>query len=612
MTAPAVAGPTVPAHPAGEHPHRYASAPMRYRFGDHTLDTDTLQLLAGTTEIDLEPQVFAVLAHLVAHRDRVVPKEELLDEVWGSRFVSESVLTTRIKQVRRAVGDSGRTQHVVRTSHGRGYRFVAPVDELDGPVPAPAGATAPPEAAPVQPAATPAPGSGAVPPTSVPTAAPAARPVTPAPPTTRWADSGGASIAYQTFGEGPDLVLVSGFATNVDAQWEHPVIAEQLTRLGRFARVTVLDKRGVGLSDRLPHDSVPPLETRADDLAAVLDAAGIERATLLGSSEGGSLSAVFAATHPERVERLVLHNTWVDGGALATGPLLDHVLEHWGTGRIYAALGRSLARHPGSRELLARYERQSATPRTARHLAELIGQIDISGVLPAITAPTLVLHRARDRIAPLSQGEALAAAIPGARLVVLDGGEHHLFAGDTTQPLAAIEELMTGTPPDDATGERILATVLLVDLVDSTRAAQALGDAAWTAQLDRFHVAARAEVERQRGALVNTTGDGLIATFDGPGRAVRAATAIREAVAGLGLSARAGLHTAEIQCRGTDIAGIGVHIAGRVAALAEPGEVWVSRTVTDLVAGTGLRFEPRGEHALKGIDTPWALYAAAI
>jgi pimeloyl-ACP methyl ester carboxylesterase/DNA-binding winged helix-turn-helix (wHTH) protein len=598
MTAPAVAGPTVPAHPAGDHPHRYASAPMRYRFGDHTLDTDTLQLLAGPTEIDLEPQVFAVLAHLVAHRDRVVPKEELLDEVWGSRFVSESVLTTRIKQVRRAVGDTGRAQHVVRTAHGRGYRFVAPVEELDGPVPARAGATAPP-------AAVPAPGSAPVPPAVGSAAAPG-------PPTTRWADSGGASIAYQTFGDGPDLVLVAGFATNVDAQWEHPVIADQLTRLGRFARVTVLDKRGVGLSDRLPHDSVPPLETRADDLAAVLDAAGIERATLLGSSEGGSLSAVFAATHPERVERLVLHNTWVDGRALGTGPLLDHVLEHWGTGRIYAALGRSLARQPGSRDLLARYERQSATPRTARHLAELIGQIDIAGVLPAITAPTLVLHRARDRIAPLSQGQALAAAIPDARLVVLEGGEHHLFAGDPTQQLAAIEELMTGTPPDDSTGERILATVLLVDLVDSTGAAQALGDAAWTARLDRFHVAARAEVERQRGALVNTTGDGVIATFDGPGRAVRAAAAIRDAVAALGLSARAGLHTAEIQCRGTDIAGIGVHIAGRVAALAEPGEVWVSRTVTDLVAGTGLRFEPRGEHALKGIDAPWALYAAAL
>jgi pimeloyl-ACP methyl ester carboxylesterase/DNA-binding winged helix-turn-helix (wHTH) protein len=572
---------------------------MRYRFGAHTLDTDTLQLLAGSTEVAVEPQVFAVLAHLVANHDRVVTKQELLDEVWGSRFVSDSAVATRIKQARRAVGDDGRAQRVVRTAHGRGYRFVAPVE------PEPATATVPTASV-----ATPAP------PVAAPAAGPAPAPKPPpgstCPPPTRYAEGDGASIAYQTFGEGPDLVLVSGFATNVEAQWEHPAIADQLTRLGRFARVTVLDKRGVGLSDRLAHDRVPPLETRADDLAAVLDAAGIERATLLGSSEGGSLSAVFAATHPERVERLVLHNTWVDGRALLTGPLLDHVLEHWGTGRIYAALGRSLARHPGSRELLARYERQSATPRTARHLAELIGQIDIADVLPVITAPTLVLHRARDRIAPLSQGQAIAAAIPGARLIVLDGGEHHLFAGDPTQSLAAIEGLMTGTPPDDATGERILATVLLVDLVDSTRAAQVLGDAAWTAQLDRFHVAARAEVERQRGALVNTTGDGLIATFDGPGRAVRAAAAIRDAVAGLGLSARAGLHTAEIQCRGTDIAGIGVHIAGRVAALAEPGEVWVSRTVTDLVAGTGLRFEPRGEHALKGIDAPWALYAASL
>lgn len=576
------------ATPMAAESRGYDPASMRYRFGDHTLDTTTLQLLAGDTEIDLEPQVFAVLTHLVAHRDRVVPKEELLDEVWGSRFVSESALTTRIKQVRQAVGDTGRAQEVVRTFHGRGYRFVAPVEQL-------------------QPAA----------PTTAPTTSLAGSPERRSMPVTRYAEGEGASIAFQTFGEGPDLVLIGGYCTNVEAQWEHPDIAGFLTRLGQIARVTVLDKRGVGLSDRVPHDSVPPLETRADDLAAVLDEAGVERATVLGSSEGGSLGAVFAAAHPERVHRLILHNTWVTGPTFprAGRSDLDYVLEHWGTGRVFRNLGPTLAAAPGGRELLARLERQSATPRTARHLLELIGQIDIAGILGAITVPTLVLHREGDRIVPPAHGRQLAAGIPGARLVVLEGADHFLYSGDPGQTLASIADFMTvgaADEPASTTDERILATVLFVDLVDSTGAAQAMGDRRWAEHLDRFHVAARAEVERHRGRVVNTTGDGLLATFDGPGRGVRAAGAIREAVRPLDLELRAGLHTAEIQCRGSDIAGIGVHIAGRVASAADPGEVWVSRTVTDLVAGTGLVFEPRGEHGLRGIDQPWTLYAAVL
>lgn len=558
----------------------------RYRFGAHTLDTGTQQLLDGDAEIEVEPQVFAVMAHLVANRDRVVAKEELLDEVWGSRFVSESALTTRIKQVRRALGDTGRDQRVVRTLHGRGYRFVAAVDELGDP---------PPQGEP----------------------GPSRR--APKAPRTCYADGQGASIAYQTFGEGPDLVLIAGYATNVEAQWEHPGAADFLTRLGRFARVTVLDKRGVGLSDRVPHDSVPSLETRAEDLLAVLDAAAVSRATVLGSSEGGSLSAVFAASHPERVDRLVLHNTWVTGPTFprAGRSDLDFVLEHWGSGRVYSYLAPSMGAEPQGREILARYERQSATPRTARHLLQLIGHIDIAGILGAITVPTLVLHRSGDRVVPPSHGRQLASSIPGARLVVLDGEDHFLYSGDTAPTLAAIEEFVVS--PDaaapggpDGLGDRTLATVLFVDLVDSTGTVQALGDRAWTEQLDRFHVLAEDAVERQRGRLVNTTGDGVLATFDGPGRAVRAAAALRDAVHPLGLRVRAGLHTAEIQSRGADIAGIGVHIAGRVAAAAHPGEVWVSRTVTDLVAGTGLAFEPRGEHVLKGIDQRWMLYAATV
>jgi pimeloyl-ACP methyl ester carboxylesterase len=407
-----------------------------------------------------------------------------------------------------------------------------------------------------------------------------------------------------------------GWTTNVEAMWEEPRLARFLSRLASFSRLVLFDKRGVGLSDRMPHDAVPSLETRADDLAAVLDAAEVERATLFGSSEGGSLSAVFAASHPERVERLVLHNTWVTGPdfTLAERSYLDYVVERWGTGSVYSYLSPALATAPQGRELLARYERQAATPRTARHLLELMGRIDISGILGAIPVPTLVLHRAEDPAVPPAHGRRLAASIPGARLVVLDGTDHFLMSGDPAQTLQALQDFMDaggaqGEVPHD---DRVLATVLFVDVVDSTRMAQALGDRAWTARLDRFHALARGTVERHRGRLVNTTGDGLVATFDGPGRAVHAAAALRDAVQSVELTVRCGLHTAEIQTRGEDIAGIGVHIAGRVAGAAQPGEVWVSRTVTDLVAGTGLEFEPHGEHDLKGLDQPWMLFAARV
>ena len=555
---------------------------MQYRFGDHTLDTGTLQLLDGSTEVELEPQVFAVLAHLVHHRDRVVAKEELLDEVWGSRFVSESALTTRIKQVRRAVGDTGRDQRVVRTYHGRGYRFVA---AIDGPA-ADASRGPPPADARGRPG----------------------RPV----PRTRYAESQGASIAYQTFGDGPDLTLIAGFATNVEAQWDHPAMADFLTRLGRFARVTVLDKRGVGLSDRVPHDSAPPLETRADDLAAVLDAAGIDHATVLGSSEGGSLGAVFAAAHPERVDGLILHNSWVTGPDFSQGQPsdLDIVIERWGSGRIYAYLGPSLAADPAGRDIMARYERQSATPRAARHLLEMIGRIDIGGILGAITVPTLVLHRADDRVVPAAHGRLLAASIPGARLVILDGADHYLFSGEATPTLVAIEEFVAGTRTPPGSRQRVLATVAFVDVVDHEGRLRERGER--SRLLDRFAALAEAAVGRERGHVVTTSRDGVMATFDGPGRAVRAAAELRDTVRPLGLSVRAGVHTAEVQVRGGEVAGMGVDIAARVADAARPGEVWVSRTVTDLVAGTGLRFEARGEYALSGVDEPWQLYAADV
>jgi pimeloyl-ACP methyl ester carboxylesterase len=553
---------------------------VRYCFGDRVVDTDTRELQRGAAPVELEPQVFDVLAYLVANYARVVPKAELLDEVWGDRFVSESALTTRIKQARQAVGDTGRDQSVIKTLHGRGYRFVAPV-RLDSP-PEPAVTT-------TQPAIT-----------SV--------------PRTHYAESDGATIAYQTFGSGPDLVFIAGYTTNIEVQWEHPTIASALRRLGSFARVTALDKRGVGLSERMPSDDPPALETRADDLVAVMDAAGISRATILGSSEGGSLAAVFAASHPERVERLILHNTWLKGIELdaASPESLDLVTERWGQGAILTILGPTLGADAAGRAFLARLERQAATPRTARLLLELSRQIDITPALAAISAPTLVIHRVGDEIVPLSQGRGLAEHIPSARLVELPDADHWIFSGDLDPVLDTIKEFVVGAPAAPTTTDRVLATVLCVHINDSTAQDRRFGAGRGTELLDEFETTGARIVSEFRGELVDTTGDGLVATFDGPGRAVQAAAALRAAVAPLGITLRSGLHTAEIERRGNDIAGIGVRIARRVAAVASPGEIWVSRTVTDLVAGTGLTFDERGPHELKGLDRPWSLFAARV
>jgi pimeloyl-ACP methyl ester carboxylesterase len=553
---------------------------MRYRFGGVVLDTDTYELRSAAGPVDIEPKVFDVLVHLLVHRGRVVTKEELLDLVWGDRFVSESALTTRIKQARHAVGDDGRAQRVIKTVHGRGYRLVAPVDEM---VPAPANAG---ERDP---------------------------PLEPVPPT-HYVVNDGASIAYQVFGEGPDLVLIEGFTTNVEVQWEHPAIARFLRRLGSVCRVAVLDKRGTGLSERLGLGEAPPLEQRADDVRAVMDATGMERATVFGSSEGGSLSILLAATHPERVERLVLHGTW------ARHPWLDEpgrpefaaVERRWGTGWTLSQLAHSMAGTAAGRRFLARFERQAATPGTARRLAELMSAIDVTPLLASIHVPTLVVHRSHDPAFGIEHARDLVAGIPGARLLELPGTDHFLFSGDTGPILAAVAEFVTGASPMTATPDRFLATVLSAGIAGPIATAADASDARLTRLLDDFAATARRCVEEHHGRLVSLSGDRLLATFDGPGRGVRAACDLRDALAPLGTEIRAGVHTAEVERRGDDIAGIGVHVASRLAEAAEPGSIWVSRTVTDLVAGYGLAFLPRGEHQIDGLARPLSLYEVAV
>jgi pimeloyl-ACP methyl ester carboxylesterase/DNA-binding XRE family transcriptional regulator len=438
-------------------------------------------------------------------------------------------------------------------------------------------------------------------------------PLDPVPPT-HYVVNEGASIAYQVFGEGPDLVLIEGFATNVEVQWEHPAIARFLRRLGSFCRVAVFDKRGTGLSERLGPGEAPPLEQRADDVRAVMDAVGMTRASVFGSSEGGALSVLLAATHPERVERLILHGSWArhPWGDDPERPELALVESVWGTGGAYAVGAVTMARTAAGRRFLGRLERQSATPGTARRLLELMGDIDVTPVLPSIGVPTLVLHARHDPITGIEGAYDLVAGIPDARFVELPGEDHFLFSGDTGPILAAVEDFVVGASAGPASLDRVLTTVLSADVMGWTAMAADVGEVRYTRVLDDFAATVRRCVENRGGQLVRFSGDGLLATFDGPGRGVRAACDLRDALAPLGTEIRAGVHTAEVVRRDDDIAGLGVHIACRLAEAAQPGSIWVSRTVTDLVAGCGLAFAPRGEHRLAGLPQPWVLYEVAI
>lgn len=556
---------------------------MRLGFGGHVLDVGRRELRFNDEIVEVQPQVFAVLVVLAENRHRVVEKNELLDEVWGDRFVSESALATRIKEVRRAVGDNGVDQSIIKTIHGVGYRFVVDAIDLQA-----VEATVPPPVS-----APPVVGEFKV-------------------PRTNYADRSGASIAFQTFGSGPDVLLINGFTTNVELLWEHPNIAGFLHALSSFARVTIFDNRGVGCSERLAQEEIPSLEVRSDDLLAVMNDAGIERATIFGSSEGGSLAVVFTATHPDRVERLIVHGAWVTGGA-AMGQHAKLVEEHWGKGWIYGALGPSLAATKEGRRFLSRYERQSGTPRIALSIIDLLGKIDLANVLPTIRTPTLILHSRDDAWVPYEQAERFHNGVAGSVLVPLEREDHYLFSGDYGPLMAAVQDFVAdeSAPPSSDPETRQLASILMVDIVDSTARAVEMGDADWTRLLDRFYRAATSTIGFSRGELINTTGDGLIAIFDGPGRAINAATALNSVVEPMGLQIRSGVHCAEIQRRGSDVAGVGVHIASRIASLAGPGEIWVSRTITDLVAGNSLGFEPRGDHELRGIDQAWTLFSVA-
>jgi class 3 adenylate cyclase len=436
-------------------------------------------------------------------------------------------------------------------------------------------------------------------------------------PETRYARNGDVSLAYQVSGQGAfDLVFVSGFVSHVEVMLEDPGVERFMERLGSFARLIRYDKREQGLSDRTGRP--PALEESMEDLRAVLDAAGSQEVAMFGISEGGPMCQLFAATYPARVRALVLYGTYarileapdypIGVPPAALDRWRDGMAKEWGGPASIELFAPSMAGDARFRNWWGRLLRSGSSPGGMVRLMDLYREMDTREVLPAITAPTLVLHRSRDRLAPDRWGRYLGEQIPGARYVELGGTDHIVFTGDQDALLDEVEEFLTGERRVREP-ERVLATVVFGDIVESTERAADFGDARWRDLLAAHDARVREQLERSRGHLVKTMGDGFLATFDGPARAIRFGSAIRDAVRDLGLELRVGVHTGEIERTNGDIGGLAVHIGARVGSAAGPGEVLASGTVKDLVVGSGIRFTDRGAHELRGVPGEWRLYA---
>ena len=431
-------------------------------------------------------------------------------------------------------------------------------------------------------------------------------------PVTRYALSGDINIAYQTMGDGPiDIILVPGSISHVEFAHELLGYTAFLRGLSTFARVVTFDKRGQGLSDRV--SGVPSLEQRMDDVRAIMDEIDSQRAILFGFSEGCPMSIMFAATCPARVSQLILFGGFARYADISSDPeeRARQRVKHWGSGAMIKAALPSLAANPDAVALFAKFERLSASPGAVKALMQMNALIDVRLILPTVRVPTLVLHRQTDALIPVERGRELGARIPDAKYIEYPGSDHAFWFGDVEALLGDVQEFVTGARENSANElERVLATVLFTDIVGSTRSAAVAGDHTWRRLLDSHDQLAKQMVEKHRGSLIKTTGDGILATFDGPGRAVRCALALGAAAKQIGLPLRAGLHTGEIETRGRDVGGITVHAAARVMAQSRSGEVLVSRVVTDLVAGAGLKFSERGSHELRGLPGRWDLFAA--
>ena len=543
-------------------------------FGDFRLDAANATLKRGTAAVALTPKAFGVLELLVARAGRLVTKDEFLDQLWPGVFVGDAVLKVCIREIRVALGDDHQHPTFIETVHKRGYRFVAPVTTVAAPAPLPAA-----EAADV------------------------------APPPTHYAQSGDVNIAYQVIGDGPiDLVFVMGWVSHLDYFWAEPSFARFLRRLASFSRLILFDKRGTGLSDRV--GELPTLEQRMDDVRAVLDAVGSRQAALLGVSEGGPLCALYATTYPQRTRALVMVGTYAKRRWAPDYPwapteaqgerFLDEIQRTWGGPVGLEARAPSVAHDPAFRDWWSTYLRMGASPGAALALTRMNAAIDVREVLPAIRVPTLIVHRTEDRLLTIDEGRYVASRIPGATLVELPGEDHLPFVGDQDAMLDAIERFLE--PGHDAVdADRVLATVVT--------AAVAAGP---VERRVAFDTQVRGEIERHRGRVLALSADEVQAAFDGPARAIRCAAALAATGQQHGRGIRAGLHTGECEAIGGAIRGPAVGVSDALSRHAAAGEVLVSRTVVDLVAGSGLEFEPRGVLPIALHGGPFDVFAARV
>jgi pimeloyl-ACP methyl ester carboxylesterase len=438
-------------------------------------------------------------------------------------------------------------------------------------------------------------------------------------PVTRYAHNGDVHIAYQSFGSGPDLILIPGIFANLDRQWEEPGYAAFLERLGSFARLTVLDARGSGLSDRA--EILPQPEEQMDDITAVMSAVGIERATIAGFSQGGQFALLYAATYPSRVDGLILYAAYASARRQDDYPwgrsdawtaewqrILD---EDWGTGATLPLVAPTRTDDPRFRAWWTRFERSANSPAGAIAFARVYGFLDVRHLLSAISVPTLVLQRRTDVYRASGQAAWIADRIAGAALVELDGVDHLPYVGDWEAITDEIASFIHGSTRTRET-DRVLATVMFTDIAGSTEMAAAVGDRRWRETVERHNDIVRRALDRYRGREVDTAGDGFFATFDGPARAVRCAGSIRDAVVDLGLAVRIGLHTGEVENAGTEVRGLAVNIGSRAMATAAAGEIVATGTVRDLVVGSGITFADRGRHGLKGVPGDWQLFTVGF